>query len=304
MAITQDYEALSIHTLQQYLAEQQEENLHLEFKTLSDPRFTSKDDRKNLARALSGFANASGGLVVWGVDTRKNDDKIDCVVALSGVENVAASVARLNELTGESVDPIVDGIRHRVVGLLENNRGFAVTLVPESDGGPHMAKLGENRYYKRSGDSFYPMEHYDLADMFGRRRKPRLEFTVFARNPGAGAELIVGLKNSGRASANAPYLRVHLPPPFSRSRYGVDGNQSEGLPWLQAQSKEGWCHWGASTDFVIHPGVAIEIASLTRANNLTPIPLKGITLSYAMACESQVLIEGQQIIPWQDLNSP
>lgn len=29
-----------------------------------------------------------------------------------------------------------------------------------------MAKLEEDRYYKRSGDSFYRMEHFDLEDMF------------------------------------------------------------------------------------------------------------------------------------------
>ena len=40
-----------------------------------------------------------------------------------------------------------------------------------------MAKLGENRYYKRSGDSFYQMEHFDLEDMFGRRRKPKLKMS-------------------------------------------------------------------------------------------------------------------------------
>jgi Putative DNA-binding domain len=304
MSITRDYEALSIQTLQQYLAERQEENLHLDFKRVTNSGLTNRDDRKNLACALSGFANASGGLVIWGVDARKNDDGTDCVVALPGVENVAALVTRLNQLTGEAVDPIVNGIQHRVVGVFENNRGFGVTLVPESDGGPHMAKLGENRFYKRSGDSFYPMEHYDLADMFGRRRKPRLEFKVYARNPGPEAELILGLKNSGRASAKAPYLRVDAPAPFSRNRYGVDGNQGEGLPWLKAQTKGRQWHWGASADLVIHPGVTLEIASLTRSNNVTPIPAEGIALSYAMACEGQALVEGQLIIPWQDLNPP
>ena len=31
-----------------------------------------------------------------------------------------------------------------------------------------MAKLGENRYYQRSGDQFRMMEHFQVADMFGR----------------------------------------------------------------------------------------------------------------------------------------
>jgi len=143
MAITQEYEALSTDLLQQYLAERQEENLHLEFKLVNNAALASRDDRRNLACALSGFANASGGLVVWGVEARKNDNGIDSVVSLPGIRGVGALVARLNQLTGQAVDPTVDGIQHRVVGVLDNNRGFGVTLVPESDGGPHMAKLGE-----------------------------------------------------------------------------------------------------------------------------------------------------------------
>src|ERR1700733_6928464 len=111
MSVAEDYEALSIAALQQFLARRQDENLHLEFKIVTDPGLTSRPDRKNLACALSGFANASGGLIVWGVDARKNDDEIDCVADLPGVENVASLVTRLNQLTGEAVDPIVDGIR-------------------------------------------------------------------------------------------------------------------------------------------------------------------------------------------------
>jgi hypothetical protein len=37
-----------------------------------------------------------------------------------------------------------------------------------------MAKLGEDRYYKRSGGAFYVMEHFDLEDVFGRRQKPKI----------------------------------------------------------------------------------------------------------------------------------
>jgi hypothetical protein len=38
-----------------------------------------------------------------------------------------------------------------------------------------MAKLGEDRYYKRSGDRFYKIEHFDVADMFDRHRAPVLQ---------------------------------------------------------------------------------------------------------------------------------
>jgi AhpD family alkylhydroperoxidase len=122
---------------------------------------------------VSGFANSSGGIIVWGVDARKNAQDVDCAVGRKEIEPIKLFLSRLNALTGQAVSPIVDGIRHRAIETTENS-GFAITLVPETESGPHMAKLGEDRYYKRSGDSFYKMEHFDLEDMFGRRPEANL----------------------------------------------------------------------------------------------------------------------------------
>jgi hypothetical protein len=69
-----------------------------------------------------------------------------------------------------------------------------------------MAKLGEDRYYKRSGDSFYRMEHFDLEDMFGRRQKPNLHLRLRHDRSQQRAdeeleELHFSLLNNGRAIA-------------------------------------------------------------------------------------------------------
>ena len=65
-----------------------------------------------------------------------------------------------------------------------------------------MAKLGEQRYYKRSGDSFYQMEHFDLEDMFGRRQKAKLEILPEHKTIENGVEEItIALLNTGRAVA-------------------------------------------------------------------------------------------------------
>jgi hypothetical protein len=102
---------------------------------------------------------------------KKNQDGVDCAQAPAEISSLKLFLSRLNELTGEALSPVVDGVQHK---LLETSAetGFAATFVPESLSGPHMAKLGDDRYYKRSGASFYRMEHFDLEDMFGRRQKP------------------------------------------------------------------------------------------------------------------------------------
>ena len=55
------------------LAVSAEETLHLEFKTLSDStgEKLTKEDRRVLARAVCGMANAEGGHIVLGVETRR-----------------------------------------------------------------------------------------------------------------------------------------------------------------------------------------------------------------------------------------
>ncbi|MCF7753206.1 ATP-binding protein [Paenibacillus xylanexedens] len=51
-----------------------EETLFLDFKAKTDPRTVGlkKEDKRVYAKALSGFSNSSGGVIVWGIDARKD----------------------------------------------------------------------------------------------------------------------------------------------------------------------------------------------------------------------------------------
>ena len=249
--------SLSALQIEGFVRANQEETLELEFKTVSKPDLSSRDDKRNFACALSGFANSAGGLIVWGVDARRNSDGIDCASGVAEIPSIAAFVSRLGELTGEAVLPRVDGIRHRAIPT-KRGGGFAITLVPESESGPHMAKLGEDRYYKRSGASFYRMEHFDVADMFGRRRRPKLAVTARVTGTGSGAQILLGLRNDGRGSARAPYIAFDCPAPFKRNEYGLDGNRNEGMRRLPFSGQDLPFRYGEDTSFVIHPGIVRE----------------------------------------------
>jgi hypothetical protein len=64
--------------------------------------------------------------------------------------------------------------------------------------------LGEDRYYKRSGDSFYKMEHFDIEDMLGRRQKPKLSVITYlnpVEDDDSQQELQFHILNEGRALA-------------------------------------------------------------------------------------------------------
>jgi hypothetical protein len=294
------FETLTFEDIEGFVARRQEEHLHLDFKVIREATLASRDDRRNLACALSGFANSAGGLVVWGVDARRNTDGVDCATEIQPIQNVAMLVTRLNSLTGEALDPVAPGVRHRPIARVGGS-GIALTLVPESDFGPHMAKLGEDRYYKRSGDGLYKMEHYDIADMFGRRRKPQL--TVFYRVGGTGnnASVRLGIRNDGRATAHAPFFAFQNEGTLRRSEYGLDGNGTEGLKLLRAGSAELRWAYGGGMDFALHPGMAHEIANLDLGIATRPFPTQDLVIEYAVACVDQPLERGTLTVPLQEL---
>jgi hypothetical protein len=285
------FETLTLDGLRDFITRRQEENLHLDFKVPNSAALSSPDDKRILAKALSGFANSSGGIIVWGVDARKNAEDIDCATSERPIENVIQLLTRLNSLTGEGVDPGVHGVRHRLIEA-GAGKGFILTLVPESEVGPHMAKLGDDRYYKRIGDSFYKMEHYDVADMFGRRRKPKLSVIYRINGIGANAEIVLGLKNEGRATARAPFVAYGCEAPFKRDPYGLDGNYNEGLNFLLfARQGLPWAY-GGDTGVAIHPGMAHEVARLVLGFQPKSLPTQDVIVAYAVACEDQPLEEG------------
>jgi hypothetical protein len=68
---------------------------------------------------------------------------------------------------------------------------------------------------KEVGQVSIAWEHFDIADVFGRRKRPRLSVKADI-GFNEGARLIVSLKNIGRVSARAPYLAFKCSLPFRR----------------------------------------------------------------------------------------
>jgi hypothetical protein len=290
------FEAIDIDAVQDYVTSRQQEHLHLDFKLVNDPSM-KRDDRKSFAVALSGFANSDGGIIIWGVRAAKDPATgIDCATDLVPIADIALFLSRLNSLTGEVVAPTVSGVEHEGIDRGDGT-GFVKSIVPASETGPHMARAGEGRYFKRSGDSFYRMEHFDVADMFGRRKHPKLRLATRISRGGTRSrgtirqfDLLVYLTivNEGRGSARAPFLSIDVSPPFSVYAYGVDGNMNFGLPVLQRSRGTSSHLYGASSDFVIHPGTGLDVTAVTAEivePDDGPPQVPDLLLTYVIAAE-------------------
>ena len=293
--------------LQNFIRQPQEENLHLDFKRANAG--LSRDDRKNLAIALSGFANADGGVIVWGVETARTADGVEYANGIDSISPLSQFVAQLNEFTGQAVNPLVDGVLHKRIDLASDS-GIALSLIPSSDGGPHMAKLGEDRYYKRSGSRFAKMEHFEIADMFGRRQRPDLRVTYRLQATDVGAprgritRIALRLENHGRGSARAPFLEVAQPPNYSLSPFGgVWGRPGEALirmlPVDSLAPSSNRIRFVGYGDFIIHPGTGYDIALLQPSGPMER--LTDITIDCVLAAENARLISVRLTITREEL---
>ncbi len=209
-----------IEEIRDLIRRKQEENIFIEFKRKSHPNrgSLSDDDKKNYAIALSGFANSEGGLLIWGVKADKPDEESPAVATqLIPITKLQAYLSNLNSLTGQAVVPIVDGVENFHIQNPDHpDTGYIVTYVPKTNltGCAHRAQVqGTKQYYKRSGDGFYVMEHYDLMDVINRIKHPRVIARVELRRLSTGPDLKLQiiLKNIGRIPAIDIYMECYIP---------------------------------------------------------------------------------------------
>jgi hypothetical protein len=194
------------------------EDVHLDFKRKTHPRDVrlSDEDRKNYSKALSGFANSDGGVIIWGIGAPGSGNSIR---TKHPIGNVRAFAEILDSSISRLVNPSIIGAQNLVIYEDEHeDLGYVVSYVPKSSSAPHRAESeGLKQYYMRFGESFKVAEHFELEFMFGKRHTPDLRvFWGVEIDPPAddqqdgplACRLKVGVTNQGKAIAKYVCLRV------------------------------------------------------------------------------------------------
>jgi len=231
------------------VANQVPEDLYLEFKRESPENTPIPDDADTgqLARAISGFANTDGGLLVWGVEAKaRSKEDPDVAQSLRPIRGVKVFTTRLNAVCGGAVNPPLPGIENRMVSEdAEADVGFTVTLVPPRRATHTQAAMGKKysgQYFIRTGSGFCAVPEPLLAEFYGRRPRPILRFVLelacpeetsyepWARRPVEFKRIMMGIEppspeafgqalcvpwrgdliNDGLGSANGVVLEVHV----------------------------------------------------------------------------------------------
>ncbi len=154
-----------------------QENFYIDYKNISiseKSMVLSESDRKNLAKAISGFSNTSGGLIVWGITD--NGDNTFCKNPVKNPDNF---VGLLNNAVSKLSLPILQEVNSFSIKN-ENGDGYVITEIPKYYFSPVQVnpslKIKDipGKYYVRSGSDFVVASHDIISSLYNRQRLSEL----------------------------------------------------------------------------------------------------------------------------------
>jgi len=196
---------------------------YLDFKAKPDPDPKNAKLKELWYEALSGFGNSGGGVLIWGIDARKDPDtEIDAACDVKPIKNPDGFKSLLIELQRGATDPPLGDVK---IETWESSpgEGFIVCLIPSGPFKPYRAEVSEKKqFFMRAGDKFFVPPVAVLRDLF--YPQSHVVFQVEARlswerglkpEPGwdqARISIEIYLRNQGTATARDAYviLRTNL----------------------------------------------------------------------------------------------
>jgi hypothetical protein len=208
-------------------------------------------------------------VIVIGMDARSGSSKYDpdLIQAAEPLTDAVAVKARIEALVGDLVEPRIQGVLAEAVPDTSGPpAGFVIVSVPPTDGPPCRSRKHRD-FFQRITSGTYPMEYFQIADMFGKRHRPILSLFLEEgrwRRDGETyeREFVIGVENSGRAVAKFPSLRFDQVAGINLNHYGIDGKGGFGLPRQPTEPEI--VVFGGTLDGVIYPGTVLKLAKLDQ----------------------------------------
>lgn len=148
-----------------------------------DYKLKLPDDNKELIADIIAFANTDGGVIVYGVEEKQDDNGKNTgipnqIVGLGDL-NLDAEQLRIENTLRDSVDPRLPGIEFHTVDV----PGGKVLLVgiPRSLFAPHMSKR-DSKFYARNNSGKFSMDVQQIRQAFSQTENWEGEADNFRRN--------------------------------------------------------------------------------------------------------------------------
>jgi len=148
------------------LANETKECFFLDYKQTEKDDYTQSrsikgNDLDNIAKSISGFGNALGGILIFGVD---NNKKLKPFVGHETFETL------VQESVSRSTNPHHERVETKSISS-KNEKGYVIIIIHQSHNRPLQVITNSNthRYFYRTGESHVDIPHDVLVGMMGKR---------------------------------------------------------------------------------------------------------------------------------------
>src|SRR5579863_1720871 len=121
--------------------------------------------QKMIAKAVCGFSNADGGVLIIGMKAQsRSKDEPDVITTKAPVPDTKLVSSRVLDWVGNLVEPGIVGLHVREVKESKGKKsGYVVAFVPGSEGRPRRSRK-DSKFYQRIGSGTFPMEYFQIED--------------------------------------------------------------------------------------------------------------------------------------------
>ena len=198
----------NLEKINQLISIKEQENLNLEYKSAKALE-NSPHNKKEITKDVSAMANSAGGIIIYGIkeyDDKENKhlpEKIDAV-------NQSEIKKEWLEQVINTISPKIDNIIITPISVDSTNGVVYVLEIPQSDTA-HQAQ--DLRYYKRFNFMSEAMQDYEIRDVMGRNKNPKMELSFIFKcisRSGINTSYTLVAKVTNIGSVYAKYLNIFI----------------------------------------------------------------------------------------------
>ncbi len=162
----------SYQRLKDLIDEGESESSILECKAPTGPT-VNKGIRSQFARAASAFANAGGGVIIWGLATTQHD-KLDVITEIRPIGNGRNFQKKLADSIYQLTIPSIIRYDSRLITRRKSDtRGIVVCYIPQTTGDPIQSAI-DNVFYFRAGQENVAAPYTVIQRLFATTATPDL----------------------------------------------------------------------------------------------------------------------------------